>query len=279
LSIQRYKSFFIERTFDIDDDVNYVYSFIFKPYIEQLKNKTFNEDLNKKWPVINEIGCVFEYIDSNKLKCMESKLAHELKPIYIFGGVFTTESKIVYDRKIKERNYIIISLDKYLTEIFIKSNFDFRNMKNFISEKQIQIAKNMLKESYIKSMIYHELSHWLNSTLHNDHIEKVVLLAKKYENPDLLKLKTKDVNLTHFEIDAQIHGLKQIYKDNKLKWSKLTFPQLFTLYPSLYSIYIDVKEYGKDILDIWLQTLIKRMNRENLLGNNMKIPFKGSFEV
>jgi len=247
--------------------------------MEQLKDKTFNEDLNKRWPVINERGCVFEYLDSNKLKCMESKLANELKPIYIFGGVFTTESKIIFDKKIKDRNYIIISLNKELIEIYIKSDFDFRKMKNFISEKEIQIAKNMLKESYVKSMIYHELSHWLNNTLHNDHIEKVVYLAKKYDNPELLKLKTKDINLTHFEIDAQIHGLKQVYKDNKLKWDKINIPQLFTIYPSLYSVYTDVKDYGKAIVDIWLQTLIKRMNRENLLGKSMKIPFKDSYEV
>jgi len=277
--LKRYKSYFLERTFDIDDDVNYIYSFIFKSYMEQLKDKTFNEDLNKRWPVINERGCVFEYLDSNKLKCMESKLANELKPIYIFGGVFTTESKIIFDKKIKDRNYIIISLNKELIEIYIKSDFDFRKMKNFISEKEIQIAKNMLKESYVKSMIYHELSHWLNNTLHNDHIEKVVYLAKKYDNPELLKLKTKDINLTHFEIDAQIHGLKQVYKDNKLKWDKINIPQLFTIYPSLYSVYTDVKDYGKAIVDIWLQTLIKRMNRENLLGKSMKIPFKDSYEV
>lgn len=277
--IQRYKSYFVERTFDTDSDVDFIYNFIFKPYVNKLKDKSFDEDINKNWPVIHEKGCVFEYIDSSKLKCKESKIANELKPIYIFGGVFSTESKMVFDRKIKDRNYIVISLNRELVDIYIKSDFDFRNMKKFISEKQIQIAKNMLKESYIKSMIYHEVSHWLNSTLHNDHIEKVVLLAKKYNNPELLKLKTKNVNLTHFEIDAQIHGLKPVYKDNKMKWDKLTFMQLFFLYPSLYSIYKDVKEYGKDILDIWLQTLIKRMNRESLLGSSMKIPFKDSFDI
>lgn len=270
----RYKSYFLEKTFDIDKDVDYIYNFIFKSPIQQLKNKSFDENLYQKYPNLYVEGCIFEFLKSDNFVTVECKLAHEIAPLFIFGGVLNTDSKIVLDKTIQDRNYIIISLDRDLIDYYVSNSFDFNQLKKIIPLHQLQKIKNIMKESYIKSMIYHELSHWLNNTIHNNHISKVIELAKKYQNPDILKLKTKDVNLTHFEIDAQIHGIKQTKRDYNKKWDNLTLNQLFTIYPSLSFIYDDVKEYGKEITDIWIKTLIKRMDREKLLGKNMRLPIK-----
>ena len=278
--MKRYKYLLLERTFDIDKDIDLLYNNIFKNYIEQLKNKTFKEKLNTFYPIINSTGFLCKSIDSKILQESDCKLANDIKPIYIIGGIFDIDSKIVLDKKIENRNYIIISVNKDLIELYINNNFSFKKLSSKISDKQIQFIVNSLKESYIKAMIYHELSHWLNDTLHNDHITKVVELSKKYNNVDILKLKTKDVNLTYFEIDAQIHAIKQYRRDNIKIWDKLTLYQLFKLYPSLLSIYDDVKEkYGETIKDIWVKNLVKRMSRENLLGKKMEPYFLDSFDI
>lgn len=277
--MKRYKFLLLEKTFNIDKDVDFIYDEIFKPYIKQLENKTFKLELNKNYPLLSAKGLVLKSLGSELLKEQDSIIANEINPIYIIGGILDIDSTIVFNRKIENRNFIVISIDKDLIDIYIKNNFSFKNLTSTIDDKIIQLIVKSLKESYIKAMIYHELSHWLNNTLHNDHIVKVIKLAMKYNNPELLKLKTKNVNLTHFEIDAQIHAIKQYKRDNEKIWNKLTLFQLFNLYPSLMELYEEIKGYGETVKDIWLQTLVKRMNRENLLGKNMKIPFLDSFEI
>ena len=269
----------LEITYDIDNDVDFIYNTIFKKYVNELKNKTFFKNLDKFYPLLYTTGFLFDSIGSEILKDANSKFAHMIKPIYIIGGIFDTDSKITFDKKIQNRNYIIISIDKKLIELYIKNNFSFKKLSPNVPDRQIQLIVNSLKESYIKSMIYHELSHWLNDTLNNEHISKVVALAKKYNNDDILKLKTKDIDLTHFEIDAQIHGIKQYKRDNEKIWDKLTLFQLFKLYPSLLVIYNSIKKQGTEAKDIWLQTLVKRMHRENLLGKKMTLPMLDSYDI
>jgi len=277
--MKRYRYLLLERTFDIDKDVDFIYNEIFKSHIEQLENKTFSLDLNTNYPLLSAKGKLFKSMDSNELKNEDSQLANKINPIYIIGGIFDTDSKTVFNRKIENRNFIVISIDKDLIDIYIKNNFSFKKLSTIVPERTVQLLVKSLKESAIKSMIYHELSHWLNNTLHNDHIIKTIKLSIKYSNPEILKLKTKSVNLTHFEIDAQIHGIKQCKRDNEKIWNKLTLFQLFKLYPSLMSLYDEIKEYGLEVKNIWLQTLLKRMHRENLLGKNMTLPMIDSYDI
>lgn len=277
--MESYKYVLLENTFDIDKDVDYIYNSIFKEAIDKLKNKTFNDKLNVYYNFLSLKGDLLEFIESNSLSTKECRLAHSINPIYIFGGFFTPDSFYCLTKKIKGKNYILISIDKDLIESYVNNNFDFGNLKREFPNKYIQLIKNTLKESNIKSLIYHEVSHWLNDTLNSNHIQKIVQLAQRYDNPELLKLKTKNINLTYFEIDGQVHSIKQCKRDNLKKWDKLTFYQLFLLMPGLWRIYMDVKEYGPEITNMWLQTLVKRMNRENLLGRSMRLPFKDSFDI
>jgi hypothetical protein len=50
----------------------------------------------------------------------------------------------------------------------------------------------------------------------------------------------------------------------------MTLLDVFNTYTSLYSIASSLKRHGKDVLDLWQKTLLKRMAREKLLGKNMK---------
>lgn len=127
-----------------------------------------------------------------------------------------------------------------------------------------------LNASTIKSSIAHELSHWLNDSLHNEFLTRLIRIATENDNHDILKLKNLDVNLTYFELDAQIHNIKQLKRDNLKLWNTITLYKLISLSLSLTKIYDDIRKlYGDAIIRIWQTNLIKRMDREKLLGKKM----------
>jgi hypothetical protein len=79
--------------------------------------------------------------------------------------------------------------------------------------------------------------------------------------------------MTYFEIDAQIHGIKQLKQSKKKEWDSRSLEDVILQYSLLKRIVDDIYgNYNKDILNIWLKDLVKRMHRENLLGKNMKLP-------
>lgn len=100
---------------------------------------------------------------------------------------------------------------------------------------------------------------------------KITTKATQLKDEDILKLKQKDVNMTYFEIDAQIHGIKNLKNYGKENWDTLKLDDIFFEYNSLRKIAKKIYfKYGEDILQIWEKNLIKRMDREKLLGKNMK---------
>lgn len=266
-----------ERTFDIEQDVNSIYNFIFKTTINSIKSKKFLEPLDTYYSIIGKTGNMFEYVSSDMLTSEDCKNAHKLNPIYIFGGTFNSDSYYSYNSIANNRKYILISLDRDIIQELIDTKYNYPLIYSRLSNQDVRMVKSLINEKYIKAMISHELSHWLNDTLHNNHISKLLTLSVKNRNRDILKLKNVSVDLTHFEIDAQIHAIKQIKSSFKEKdWNSLTLYNIFTIYPSLFSIYEDVSQYGKTVVHIWLKNLVSRMIRENLLGRSMNI---NSFKV
>jgi hypothetical protein len=254
-----YSEYLLEKLFDLDQDVDFIYDKFFKQFINNFKLKKITKIDITNWKS--------KKIDSNELKTIDSKKAHIINPITITNDILNNEGNFYAPNN----NLINISIKVNVLLKYIEYNYNDEKIKKNLPLYQYEIFKNELTESGIKSSIYHELSHWVSDSLYNRHMKNIIDLANKYNNPELLKLKQKDVNLTYFEIDAQIHAIKNLKKLYDFVWDKWSFENIFFNYPALMATAKRVyKEYGQEVLNIWQRNLIKRMNREKLLGKNMK---------
>ena len=141
------------------------------------------------------------------------------------------------------------------------------NLKNAIDDcYTIQEKKNLkseFSEEKIKGSIHHELAHWVDDTLHNQHIHKRLIKAKEAGTRNLGGL---PINATNMEIQGQIHNIKQLHNKYKNIWDTLNFTEILSYSPAL--SYINRSLTG-DNRKKWVRDIKTRMYREGLLGNNM----------
>lgn len=246
-----------ETTYDIDADVDLVY--------KMCGMKKFLEEFAK-----NDYTRIPKYtkktFDSSVLKCPQSVASHKVNPITISGELGTGDN--FYDMA---GHRIQLSIPKNVVDLYQEQYPLFYDLDG---ESQ-RMIKSELNESRRKATIYHELSHWISDSLHNSHITNIVKHVVNEPNRDkAIKLKNLgkyDVGETYYEIDAQIHGIKQIKRSKTdSEWNNMSLDDLFYLYPSLNSIKNKLKRSPNDNeLYNWIRALITRMNREGLLGKNM----------
>jgi len=133
-----------------------------------------------------------------------------------------------------------------------------------------QTLSHEITPQRIKASIYHELSHWVRDSLGNSFLTKLVTRASETHSPEIKNLGNPNVNMTTFELDAQIHGIKGIKQQNPDAYNNYTLLELFLEYTSLFSIYKTLYNRRDGSHKVWLTNLLKRMHRENLIGKNMK---------
>lgn len=255
----------LENTFDIDRDVDFLYKVGFDSFIKTFSKNRSTEEASTAKDMIDIVGQHwFKSINSRELKSRDCKEAHSYNPIDIFLGI-SKKGSLYYP----ESHRIDISLNESLFNLMILP--DWISVFNSFATSKKKLTLSEFSEKKIKSTIAHELSHWLNDTLHNYHITDLSKLSTTLNDDDIFKLKKHHVSLTHFEIDAQIHGIKNLKNNCSRTWDQMTMYSVFINYTSLTQILITVtKKYGKDVADVWQKNLMKRMARENLLGKNMK---------
>ena len=221
----RFKRYLTEKTFNISKDVKYVYEKGFKPLVDSLKDinqlsmKLFKTDKNKDFfiKVRENKNVPFNRIMGNELPSKEAQAASKLNPVEIYTGAF--DSGNFY--RSKEVRGILDDSKLSLIQLSINKQALVIALRKEIYMLPVDQVKSFLQEfvpARIKATIAHELSHWLNDTMHNFHITNLLKTAHELNNIEVLKLHKKDVNMTHFEIDAQIHGIKQLKMANKKKW-------------------------------------------------------------
>jgi hypothetical protein len=128
-------------------------------------------------------------------------------------------------------------------------------------------------EARIKGSIYHELSHWIRDTLHNNNIHKK--LSDFHYSGDsspkniqkILYHGEETEYTTDYEIDAQIHAIKQLKRNYRSDWDSLNFSDMLDLNASLKHITHALK--GNN-LNRWMRKIKSRMYREGLLGKKMR---------
>jgi len=112
----------------------------------------------------------------------------------------------------------------------------------------------------MKGTIHHELNHWIDDTLHNNHIEQHV-------NKSVAKGRPTQDNQGPIERNSQIHNIVQLKRHLKGEWDTLSFDKMVQMIPGLLTIAdsLSPEEYNK-----WKRNLLNRMAREGLLGAGMR---------
>ena len=269
-----YYSELLEKTFDINKDVDIIYNLFFKKFLSNLKASEFREyDVqhfykdnyrSNFWDTgsASRDDVLFGQISTNKLVEQDSKEANRVNPLIIYCGVFKEGS--FYKGKVSTNNNpcIFISINTRALNLF----FD----KLLIKKSDLQVFKSEFTPQKIKSFIAHELSHWIDDSLHKGFLTSLLDLKDWLKNDEILLLKQKNVNTTYFEINAQIHAIKNLKRSNEKKWDEFTLDKVFSRYSPLFGIAkLLYSKYGKEVLEIWEKYLLKRMAREKLLGKNM----------
>ncbi len=237
-----------ERLMNVDSDVDYIYDKYFKSDYDEIE----------KTGTLKNANFELYYIDTSFLKSPLAEKAHKLNPCEIAINKFSNS----YDPANKR---ISISFPRHAVN-FVKqeggSNMDINVAASKINNGDS--LKKEFKESTIKGSIHHELTHWIDDTLHNNHIKKK--LNKALERNVNKSKNNSPINAHYMEIQSQIHNIYQLNKKYKDTWNDMSFESMINLSPAL--SYVNNQLKG-DVKKKWLKNIKTRMHREGLLGNNM----------
>lgn len=135
------------------------------------------------------------------------------------------------------------------------------------------IAMRSESETFIKSSIRHELTHYVDNSLHGNFASKYIHKARKTLSKGDEKRAWKifsqgkeDPYLGSFEINAVINQTDELKRMFKNKWDKMTIEELLKK--------LNMSGHAKRYGDKFLKPLLKRMWREGLLGKQMKKDMK-----
>lgn len=272
-----YLSLFQEKTYNIQQDIEKLYKLSGFDEIAQLVVNDRIKDLpiDLQEDIKNRRVATLYSTTTNVLTSRDCQDANKIKavPIHFIidpqGSRYSANSK---EDLIADNMQISVSLNHSALRFLVLNQNKSRSMlKRGMKISQYEYVFNVLSPQAIKSSIAHELTHWLQDVLHNRFLYKLFLKSHELNNENIITLKLADVNMTHFEIDAMVNALKNTKESNQTDWDSLTLTDLIfresvlqATVSRLHSLYSD------KIISIWLEFLIKRMSRENLLGKNMR---------
>lgn len=242
-----------EKLANVDEDVNMLYNKYFKINIDEIERTgIITTNMFKELETSTET-----------LKTEESIKGNEINPCRIIINGFNGRN---FYKPME--NLISLSINKELVNYCLnKFNGDFQKCAMTFEPEQYITFLKMFSEDKIKGTIHHELAHWLDDTLNNQHLTTRVKQHKKMNTRDL---NNTPIEVTKMEIEGQIHNIKQLYNKYKNEWDNVTLTDVFQHIPSLTKI-LNKLQSKPEIRKQWLKDLVLRMNREGLLGKNMRI--------
>lgn len=266
----RFKQYLNEKTYAIGADVDLIYKkFLKKPLMMVKKGdiKGFLKFVKDHKMFETSKDSEFGTMMSFELKSKKSKEASKINPVYIIVGIFDSAS---YYNPLKKQ----ISISLNLNAFNLLKDVPYKKIKYELPDNDTWARfQAEFTEANIKGTIYHELSHWLNDTLHNQNIKK--RLDKAHETGKFGSLKKFGTDLfTDYELDAQVHAIKQLKRNYKKDWDKLTWNDIEKKKVSFYVIKKALKNASKIAQDDYMKRMLKRLNREKLLGKGLKNSFK-----
>jgi hypothetical protein len=175
---------------------------------------------------------------------------------------YSHESENFYSYK---NNIIGLSVNKNAVDYVLRKNGDLNLAINSLEPNVGKRLKQEFTEEKIKGSIHHELVHWIDNNLNNQHIRKAIEKRNKILSTKQ-KASLKNINTLGFERQSQIHNIRQLYLKHRNKWDELTFVDMLLLSPPLITIY---NILSGDDRKKWIMLTKKRMHREGLLGQKM----------
>jgi hypothetical protein len=236
-----------EKLTNIDSDVNLLYNLYFKDDIDEIERTNI---VTRNMFKINQTTTGF-------LRDEESIMANQLKPCLIYINEY---SNFYHPKK----SIISVGVHQQALDYALSKGGDFIEAIDGLPNDQKRIFRFEFTEEKIKGSIHHELTHWIDDVFHNRHIEKRTDKAAELQTRDIGGI---PVNATKMEIQGQIHNIKQLYNKYKNNWNVLTFDDILNISPALNTVNNTLPSNFKER---WLRDLKIRMNREGLLGKNMR---------
>lgn len=277
-----FRDFITEALLDVDArDINMIYAPFAKPFKEiqnAWKKHTGGKITELTWAelgkwrmerefseIMNKYGTSgkpLKVFDSSQLKSKLAQQAHAVNPVKIYthligdGNMYTPTASTIY-----------ISLE---AGIYYAMSSNLAG----VPFHQIHMLKNETLDVRIKSTIRHELTHWIDDSLHNFYITKAINAVKKTKEAggdwqqhlqNRLWAGERDAYLAPHEITAYVNQIAELKRRiGKAKYEKLTWKELITMIPS---IDMSNQKLGAD----FRRKMFTRMSREGLIGANMRI--------
>ena len=255
--MQTFKSFITESMVNIDSrDIHLLYKpldSIVKALNAMLKTpdrsyqRSLGHTLYDKYSKFVRKQDMFKF-SSSLLKSPICKQAHDILPINIYAGIIKTACYIPEYKEI----YVGISGNAF--------NFACLQL-DALPQSQKSMMLSEFTEIRIKSTIQHELVHWIDDAMHNQHMSK---RAGNHEQFAKHVLGGKNnVGLGTIEVQAQVHQINLIRKKiGQARWDKLSWDKLLDFHSALRSL---DNTLGAE----WRKIIKHRMAREGILGKNM----------
>ena len=241
-----------ERLMDVSEDVDNIYEKYFMADCEIMRDTGMLE---------SDMFDRSEFSTSDLTSPLALK-AHALNPCTILINVRNN----FYN---PNKNIISLGINKSATN-FIKDNGYslLKAQQRLINDGSQVDAKRLRGEfnySRVKGSIHHELVHWIDDTLNNRHIRKAVDISSKKNST--IDSKGRARYLQPMEIQALIHNIVQLNREYKSTWDELSFEEMINSSASLSST---MGGFSQSQKAEWKKVMINRMNREGLLGKNMR---------
>jgi len=256
-----------EATLNINTLIDYIYKEGFEDFINEVQKYKIGKKVIIKKIHLKDMEFSSKLLIS-KMHSPNIKNTLRNNPVTIRTGVFLRGS--YYS---PTENTIYISINEQAYDILIQNISTKKYKEMVLSSVPLQMRKNFDQELNgikIKATISHEISHWMRDVSHGKQITKMVTRAHKNPNKSkkILNRGTGDDYLTDYEIDALMHGIKQTkraYDDQE--WDTFTLNDLYDIDPAVNVLVTGFKGEQKRK---FMRLLLTRMNREGLLGRNMK---------
>lgn len=255
-----FRHYLKEATFDLSSDVDNLYAILFKDIVDAIHADQYDFNQLKEKTIYTSV-----------LQSPIAKEAHELNPMRI---TFHTGANLY----ISDENSIEISMSGNAIDL-ISTYGTLSNTLKQLSHGDRQRLINDISAPRVKGSIYHELSHWVDDTMHNKHItnrqnyvrDMPISYNKQQSHMDQYQ---GHRFLSNYEINAQIHSMVAMKNHLPPKiWDQLTFDNMVNRNPSMMHIRTILQDLAVDDASLykqWKQTILKRMHREDILGNNMR---------
>lgn len=263
--MKRFRQFLLEKTYNIREDIDFLYGYFFKEFIDAANDNNIDKFINFLDDIQRGKKELNKPISSRKLKSDVCKQAHNINMVTIFGGVFRSPSSYnPFNKKITltiNSNAIGFLYNNILT--LTNKNLGFEHLP--LGKGDLKRLRSEISENNIKGTIAHELTHWIDDSIHNKFITKKLEFSKE------LGKKIDNINMTDFELNAQIAAIKELKFNLGKKYDRLDIFDLSQHKPS-FAVIFKILYYKEDkkLYNKYMRELFSRLNRENLLGKNMK---------